>query len=125
MKEAQFQLNMALSVELNILRLHWWINQHLAKRRRSRVKSGDSRYRMAYRANARRLRQGRLLPFNAFRRPRPLARSNPRRAAGANQQEKVGQRAERPGLADTRRRLALRLLPALAKPNLNEPHALP
>lgn len=69
MKSAQFQLNLALSVELNILRLHGWINQHLARRTRPRFKSGDSRYRMAYRANLHRLSQDRLFRFNAFRRP--------------------------------------------------------
>ena len=118
MRTAQFELNMSISVELNILRLHWWINQHLEKRVRPRFPSGDRRFRMAYRANSRRHRQQRLFPFNAFRQPTRSSWSSPRRAGGAYQQEKVGQRVERPGLAYTQRRLALRLVPALTKPIL-------
>jgi hypothetical protein len=68
-KKAQIELNMALPVELNILRLHRWINRHLSRRVRPRFKSGDSRYRMAYRANTRRWSQDRLFRWNAFRNP--------------------------------------------------------
>lgn len=69
MKRAQFELNPALPVSLNIVRLHRWINRHLVKRARPRFKSGDARYRMAYRANARRMAQDRTFRFNAFRNP--------------------------------------------------------
>lgn len=69
MKKARFDLNMSLPVSLNITRLHRWINQHLRKRQRITVKSGDSRYRMAYAANGRRMAQDRLFRFNGFRNP--------------------------------------------------------
>lgn len=69
MKKAQFDLNMALSVQMNILRLRRWINRHLSKQVRPRVPSGSARFRMAYRANLKRLNQDRQFRFNAFRNP--------------------------------------------------------
>ncbi len=67
MKKAQLDINMSLSVSLNILRVHRWINRHLSRRVRPRWKSGDRRYRMAFAANARRIDQNRLFRFNGFR----------------------------------------------------------
>ena len=69
MKKAQIALNMALPVSMNRLRVRRWINRHLAPG--ARVKAGDRRYRMAYRANLRRSKQGRLFRFNGFRRHSP------------------------------------------------------
>lgn len=68
MKVAQITLNMALSESMNLLRLHRWINQHLAPG--ASRKSGERRYRMAYRANGQHLEQNRLIRFNGFRNPR-------------------------------------------------------
>lgn len=70
MKQAQIGLNLSISVEMNVLRLRRWINRHLSRKVRPRFKSGDRRYNMAYRANARRYAQDRLFKFNAFRNPR-------------------------------------------------------
>lgn len=70
MKKTCFDLNMALSVKLNIIRLYRWINQHLSKSQRLKVKSGDRRYRMAFAANTRRMAQDRRFKFNGFRNPR-------------------------------------------------------
>ena len=69
MKHAQFELNAALSVSLNIVRLHRWINRRLSLRVLPHRRSGDSRYRMAFRANLRRMEQARRFRFNAFRSP--------------------------------------------------------
>jgi hypothetical protein len=69
MKKVQFDLNMALSVELNILRLRRWINRHLSRNAKPRRKAGDRRYSMAYRANGKRWDQVRLFRWNAFRNP--------------------------------------------------------
>ncbi len=67
MRQPQFSLNMVLPLSLNALRLHRYINTRLARTVPLRVKSGERRYRMAHAANARRLDQDRLFPFNPFR----------------------------------------------------------
>ena len=74
MKTPQFELNMAVAMSLNILRLHRIINRRLARRIAIRVPSGSRRMRMAYSANARRYDQQRLFNRNGFRNPRRAGR---------------------------------------------------
>ena len=73
MKKAQFDLNMAVSVEMNKLRLYRWINRYfsryLSRWTRVTMPAGSRRYRMAQRANGKRLDQDRQFRFNAFRAP--------------------------------------------------------
>ena len=67
MKKPQMQINLALPVSLNILRVHRYINTRLGRAGDRHGKSGDRRYRMAYRANGKRMEQDRLFRFNPFR----------------------------------------------------------
>ena len=70
MKKPQMQLNLALPISLNILRVHRYINTRLGCARDRNLKSGDRRNCMAFQANAKRMDQDRLFRFNAFRNPR-------------------------------------------------------
>jgi hypothetical protein len=74
MRKADFTLNMSVSVEMNILRLHRWINRVLASDVKPRIASGSSRLRMAYRANAKRAEANPMFPFNPTRNPRRTRR---------------------------------------------------
>lgn len=66
MKKPEMQYQPGLSVSLHVLMVHRWVNR-MRRAGSPHGKSGDRRYRMAYRANARRQSQDRLFRFNPYR----------------------------------------------------------
>lgn len=69
MRKAQIEMNLSVSLEMNILRLYRWINRHYARQRGAGIMAGDRRGDMAHRANVRRYAQDRQFKVNAFRNP--------------------------------------------------------